>query len=101
MFSATDGRARLWDLASGRQVGKPFPVDPGGTPYAVADGALLRVVTPVGTNALIWNLDVEEWADVACRAAGRNMTPTEWTQFGPRDARPRATCPELEGGASP
>ena len=35
----------------------------------------------------IWDFDVDAWADIACRAAGRNMTRAEWDQFGPRDRR--------------
>ncbi len=93
LFSTTDGSARLWDLVSGRQVGKPFPTDAGGTPWGVADGDLLRVVTPVGGNALVWNIDTRTWVDLACRAAGRNMTRAEWATFGPRDTEHRPTCP--------
>jgi hypothetical protein len=30
--------------------------------------------------------------DLACRLAGRNLTPTEWARFGPRDVAHRPTC---------
>lgn len=38
---------------------------------------------------------MESWADIACRAAGRNMTRSEWELFGPKDTAYRATCPEF------
>ena len=95
MFSAADGVARLWHFESGRQLGQPFPSQPGGVPYGIADGELLRVVTAFQGNALIWNMDTSAWADTACRAAGRNMTRAEWRLFGPVDTDYRATCPQF------
>ena len=95
LFSASDGLARIWHVDSGRQIGQPLPVQAGGRPFGVADGTTLRVVTPLDGNALIWNLQMDEWSDLACAAAGRNMTEAEWSTFGPRDTEPRPTCPEL------
>jgi WD40 repeat protein len=95
LFSAADGVARLWHVESGRQIGKPLPAQAGGRPWGVADSETLRVVTPHDGNALIWNLEVDEWVELACSAAGRNMTETEWAEFGPRDTELRATCPGL------
>jgi hypothetical protein len=43
---------------------------------------------------MVWNLNTDEWAEIACRAAGRNMTVEEWDQFGPEDEPYRATCEE-------
>ena len=97
LFAATDGVARIWHLESGRQIGKPFPVAAGGRPAAIADRTTLRLVTPLDGEALIWNLDVDEWVDLACRAAGRNMSEVEWMSFGARDTGHRTTCPESEG----
>ncbi len=74
LFSAADGVARLWHVESGRQIGKPLPAQAGGRPWGVADSETLRVVTPHDGNALIWNLEVDEWVELACSAAGRNMT---------------------------
>ncbi len=98
MFSAADGVARVWHYESGRQLGQPFPSQPGGLPYAVVAGEILRVVTPFEGNALVWDVDVERWVDVACSAAGRNLTPAEWELFGPRDTAYRATCAEYAVG---
>ena len=57
-----------------------------------AEGQHLQLVTSVGDHLLIWNLDTSTWYDIACRAAGRNMTRNEWAQFGPSDTDYRATC---------
>jgi WD40 repeat protein len=95
MFSASDGEARIWHLDSGRQIGKPLPTLAGGRPHGVADGDTLRVVTPLDGTALVWNLEMDEWVDLACEAAGRNMTEAEWASYGPRDTEPRATCSGL------
>ncbi len=37
----------------------------------------------------------DEWYDIACRTAGRNMTLAEWEEIGPRDAEYQATCPQF------
>ncbi len=49
-------------------------------------------VTAVGDEILIWNLNTSGWSDIACRAAGRNMTLAEWEQFGPQDEPYNPTC---------
>ena len=49
-------------------------------------------MTEFGDTLSIWNLDTSTWFDTACDAVGRNMTPAEWDQFGPRDTEYRATC---------
>ena len=41
-----------------------------------------------------WNTDPSGWFDIACKAAGRNLTRTEWEQLGPTDAEYAATCPQ-------
>ncbi|MGI9605770.1 MAG: BTAD domain-containing putative transcriptional regulator [Acidimicrobiales bacterium] len=94
MFSAADGVARVWHVETGLQLGAPLPSQAGGLPHAVAQGDVLRVVTPLEGNALVWNLDPVMWVDIACRAAGRNMTADEWALFGPRDASRAASCPQ-------
>jgi hypothetical protein len=85
------GGATLWDLETLTPVGDPFlHVTDYRHPSLAADAKLLATTT--GTEAVIWNVDVESWPDIACRAAGRNMTATEWEELGPQDAPYRATC---------
>jgi hypothetical protein len=45
---------------------------------------------------VIWDLDVDSWPQIACRAVGRNMTIEEWEQHGPKsvDEPYNATCPQ-------
>lgn len=97
----TNREALLWDLETGTQVGIGFGgsvVDgdestlPGGS--FTADQEELRLVTAADQAALIWNLDTESWADIACRVAGSNLTAHEWNQWGPRDTEPYAICPD-------
>ncbi len=95
MYADADGLARLWHLPSGRRLGA-LPVDPGELPSAVEGDDVLRVVTPVDGQALIWNLEEESWIDVACAAAGRDMTALEWAAHGPQDTDHRPTCGEFE-----
>ncbi len=59
------------------------------------------VVSPDGTNvyangpmntAIEWNLDTTTWESVACRAAGRNLTASEWADYIGEDTPYHATC---------
>ena len=82
---------RLWDLETRTDLGS-FPNERVAVGTAGTDQ--VRLVTGVGDNAMIWNLQPETWPEIACQAAGRNMTPEEWEQFGPSDEPYRATCPQ-------
>ena len=52
-----------------------------------------RAVSADGENILIWNLNTDEWYDIACRAAGRKMTQAEWEELDDRTS--------AEGGGYP
>jgi hypothetical protein len=52
------------------------------------------LATVVDDTVVMWNLDLDAWPEIACRAAGRNMTAAEWEEFGPQDEPYRATCPQ-------
>ncbi|MDP9331257.1 MAG: AAA family ATPase [Actinomycetota bacterium] len=77
-----DGTTKLWDLASGQQVGSSFT--PLGARWMAApvsaDGSTLVAFAQDG-SAWSFPLSRSEWAQQACRIAGRNLTPTEWSQF--------------------
>jgi hypothetical protein len=45
-----------------------------------ADGSTLVALAQDG-SAWSFPLSRSEWAQQACRIAGRNLTPTEWSQF--------------------
>jgi len=92
MMTTFDNASRLYDLASGRQLGSVF----GNQTDAprTQSGDVIQLVTQAGDEVEIWNLDTSTWYAIACRAVGRNMTRIEWEQFGPRDTEYRATCPQ-------
>jgi WD40 repeat protein len=45
-------------------------------------------------EARLWRLDTRHLVEVACRVAGRNLTPDEWAEYLP-SRNPAATCPAL------
>lgn len=87
---------RLWDLDEGVQVGVAFPNAPD---FRIGGKDGFELLTAVDDHILRWNLNFEEWPDIACQAAGRNMTLNEWEQFGPAGADYRATCPQWPSNA--
>ena len=86
-----DGTARVWRIDGGKQIGRELPFSRFGRPKWSPDGTLLAVPEEHGLR--IWNYDMSKWADIACEAAGRNLTPDEWEQYGPRSTPYRPTCP--------
>jgi WD40 repeat protein len=77
------GTARLWDIASRRQIGLALPgpsvsanvgFDPNGT----------HVVTLYedGTGVM-WDVDPDHWKQRACSVAGRSLTREEWAELLP------------------
>jgi serine/threonine protein kinase/WD40 repeat protein/DNA-binding winged helix-turn-helix (wHTH) protein len=82
---------RVWDLETGRQLGRELPLL-GGTMEFTADGSVLSVPTAKGVS--LWNFDTDTWVEIACQFAGRNLTEDEWEQVGPRTVERRATCPQ-------
>jgi WD40 repeat protein len=85
------------DVATGSLVGTPFPSQAVDSASIAGDG--MSVVTGTDDHLLVWDLDPTSWADLACHAAGRNMTQDEWQQYGWIDEPYRPTCPQWEAGA--
>lgn len=53
-----------------------------------ADGRILAIG---GQWAYLWHLDIQDILPLACQAAGRNLSQTEWQQYlGDRPYQP--TC---------
>ena len=69
-----------------------FPNDEGIVAEGASGSDSLQLATIVGDYVLVWNLNTDEWFDIACQAAGRNFTPEEWEQYGPAGEPYRATC---------
>ena len=92
LLSGSPRQAALWDLETGVQIGDPFPNDAGFKLDGV-DGP--HLLTAVDDHLLLWNLDTASWPALACRAAGRNLTSQEWSQFGPANEPYQVTCPQF------
>jgi hypothetical protein len=80
---------RVW--GDGALPEDPFPHDTDFRQVAVASEAQL-LGTATGKGAIIWDVNIDHWVEIACRAAGRNLSSQEWLDFGPNTS-PRATCP--------
>jgi WD40 repeat protein len=89
VMSTADLQARMWDMATGQQIGGTFPFDPDYMSNVSHSGRWL--VTGHNGRVLLFDLDMDAWPAVACRAAGRNMTEDEWDRYGPSSPS-RATC---------
>ena len=78
----SDGTAKLWTTATGRQLGTTFEGRPGhwGTAAYAAGGTRLIVVYDDGTG-FAWPVAAADWERHACAVAGRNLTREEWTRF--------------------
>jgi DNA-binding SARP family transcriptional activator len=83
--------AVLWDLEQLTIVGDSFPFETNTRQPAVASKAHVLATTH-DERVVLWKVEPESWPDVACRAAGRNMTRAEWLTKGPSDQPYRATC---------
>ena len=84
---------RLFDLASGVQLGRAITVPRADTEEGSAlrpDGKRLAVTADAGLA--IWNLDPNDWARGACRLAGRDLTHDEWDSYIGDLAPFHATC---------
>ncbi len=92
-FTTPDGEAALYDIATGQRIGVPFPsLGPNGAASLSPDGSTL--LSGDGTGLFAWDVDLTHWRDLACTAAGRNLTHEEWAQYLPADEPYRATCPQ-------
>ncbi|GAA1991572.1 BTAD domain-containing putative transcriptional regulator [Microbacterium pumilum] len=99
MLSGVDNSVSLYDLRDGRKLGDEITTGwenpffwPSG--YLSPDG--LRMVTNTKTGVLLWNLAPDRLFEAACRIAGRELTPLEWsTYFG--DEQQTATCSGVLG----
>jgi WD40 repeat protein len=73
--------AEIWDVASGVQVGTiKVPVGTSSAHF-VSDDEWVSTTTDGAVT--IHDLNVTDWIGLACRAAGRELTPLEWQQFLP------------------
>jgi hypothetical protein len=70
------GWVRVVDTTTRVELGGPFPVVEGNQPVALSpDGKELAV--PAEAGVLVWDLDITDLVEAACRYAGRNLTAPE------------------------
>ena len=102
LLTALDGRARLWDLATGEPISDAIgnPIDLGNVPsrQQVLSGSVPRYLAMTGGLLQIWRFDVDHYSELACQATGRNMTQQEWERSGPRTS---PTTPRARNGRPP
>ena len=91
-LASLGGTVRVWDLETGRQLGRELPSFPINMEFT-DDGTVLSVST--SDHVSLWNFDTDTRSGIACEIAGRNLTADEWDQFGPRTLERRATCPQF------
>jgi hypothetical protein len=93
----TSGYWYLLDIATGSRIGSPLE-DPGldldtlGTRPVIAADGTWAIVSITGGPALRFELDPERWAELACEAAGRNLTESEWNRYLGSIGPYRPTC---------
>ena len=86
LLTVKESVPRLWHLPSRTVIGT-FPHEAGLVASGNDKGDELRMVSLLGDHALLWNLDVDTWPEIACRAGGRNLSVAEWKSSGPRTNR--------------
>ena len=87
----SNGEMTIWDIASRRIVGASFGTGKRVSVIAFGPSGRFLYTGDEGGEVIAWDLGIEQWKAVACRIAGRNLTPPEWTRF--LDDRPyHATC---------
>jgi WD40 repeat protein len=88
---------RLWDTASGRQIGNTF-ADPNyanGAFGITHDGRLFSLALR-DQQLVLFDLDPAAWLTRACATAGRNLTPDEWSRYLGSLGPYRSTCPQYQ-----
>jgi DNA-binding SARP family transcriptional activator/WD40 repeat protein len=102
MIAASGGTSastiQLYDTATLTPIGAPLSTP--GTTWFFLDGSPDGNRIAAGTSngfAVLWDVNVDDWEQTACRIAGRNLSHNEWNQYLP-DQPYHATCPEWPTG---
>ncbi|WP_406141669.1 WD40 repeat domain-containing protein [Streptomyces sp. NBC_01089] len=102
----SDNTVQLLDLPSGNRLG-PLTLPPGDKAMSTglafsADGTILVTATEgdsgntatIGMGQLIsWRLEPDAWIRTACASAGRDLTPSVWSQYMGSDTPSNLHCP--------
>lgn len=95
LATANDETATLYDVSTGLRLGDPIRT---AAPLIVPawlhpDGKTLAMTVKEGVA--LWDLDPTRQFAAACRLAGRELTPEEWTTYLGDDAHQIATCADV------
>jgi WD40 repeat protein len=78
------GRIVVWETQSGQVIAhSDLPGSTAGDLGFNEDGKLLEYLNLEGFGDLstIWTLDIDQWQELACRIANRNLTESEWGRY--------------------
>jgi hypothetical protein len=80
---------------SGAAIGGPVAglVIPKGVAW-LSSGDELRYYRVTEDHVETWHFDIDRFRDMACAAAGRNLTEDEWVTYVSSDEPYQQTCPE-------
>jgi WD40 repeat protein len=108
---SSDATLRLWDLTDPERtvpVGQPlrgYPFVASALAFSPAAGWLATTssmtvsgVPPVNNNLILWQLKLDAWETAACRIAGHNLSPDDWSQLLPNVPYDPLTCSKLPAG---
>lgn len=97
LATSNDQTASLYDVATGTRLGDPITTSaPLIYPaFLRPDGGAVAVTDAAGV--VLWDLDPDHLAAAACRVAGRDLTPSEWSTYLVEVGVPRPTCEEVLG----
>ena len=86
---------RLYDFASLRPIGDPYPHERFLThgPAATYAHDVDWLATSVGDQVVVLDVDPDMWESNACLLAGRNLSRDEWEQYGFTEPY-HQTCPQ-------
>ncbi len=92
--SASSFTLQLWDTNTDIAVGPPLGVNGyQAVAFAVSsDGSRMATLDDTG-KPLLWDLNPDSWAALACHMAARNMTRSEWDRYLSSQEAYRETCP--------
>jgi len=88
---STQGKLRLWDLATRKLIGAPLTASDNGGNAALSPDGHYALGTFATGNGIIWDTNPASWRTRACRIANGNLTQVEWRDFLP-SLRGRRVC---------
>jgi WD40 repeat protein len=87
-----DSTVRLWDVAARVAIGRPLTWNDGFV-WAFAESGDDRTITvAAGGEVMTWPFSAAGWDAAACRFAGHDLSPTDWSRYAPNHHDPQPLC---------